>query len=299
MREMRAAVILGPGCSSNHLKPFQLCPDVTWSFGLPSNRPDADVVLIFGGDGTIHHHLTQIVELDLPVLIVPCGSGNDFARGVNLRTASDSLQAWKEFVAGGINVRNIDLGIITELHPNPDPPESAHYFCAVGSVGLDAQTARRANALPRWIRGHGGYALSLPFALRKFTSFAATLAPKSVAETKPSNPTLTARLVLAAFANTPTYGHGIRITPRAQLDDGKLDVCAVSHLSKMRLLRVFPSVYFGHHLALPQVNYFQTEKLRIDTETPLDVYADGEYVCRTPIEVSVARQILKVVTPGS
>lgn len=298
MREMRAAVILGPGCSSKHLRPFQLRPDVTWSFGLPSHRADADAVLIFGGDGTIHHHLTQIVELDLPVLIVPCGSGNDFARALNLRTASDSLQAWKEFVAGGINIRNIDLGIITELQPKPDPPASGHYFCAVGSVGLDAETARRANALPRWIRGHGGYALSLPFALRSFPSFPATLTATPAAQMSPEA-RLTNRLVLAAFANTPTYGHGIKIAPQARLDDGKLDVCAVSHLSKMRLLRVFPSVYFGRHLSLPEVNYFQIEKLRIDTETPLDVYADGEYVCRTPIEVSVARQILKVVTPGS
>lgn len=267
---------------------------------MPSNRADADVVLIFGRDGTIHRNLSELVCLQLPVLIIPCGSGNDFARALKLRQASDSLRAWSEFAASGTNIRKIYLGIIRELHSkaDPDPPALAHYFCAVGSVGLDAEAARRANALPRWIRGHGGYALSLPFALRSFISFGTALTPTSVVRARP-DPTTTRRLILAAFANTPTYGHGLKIAPRAELDDGKLDVCAASHLSKMRLLRVFPSVYFGRHLSLPEVNYFQTESLRIETETPMDVYADGEYVCRTPIEVSVARQILTVVAPIS
>jgi diacylglycerol kinase family enzyme len=51
----------------------------------------------------------------------------------------------------------------------------------------------------------------------------------------------------------------------------------------------------GRHLSVPQVEYFQTERLKLETEAPQDVYADGEYVCRTPIEVSVARRALRVI----
>ena len=101
--------------------------------------------------------------------------------------------------------------------------------------------------------------------------------------------------MVVAFANAPTYGDGIRIAPHAKLDDGKLDICVVGAMNKLRLLRLFPSVYSGSHLSVPEVKYFQTERLRVETDKPMDVYADGEYVCRTPVEVSVERAALKVI----
>jgi len=102
-------------------------------------------------------------------------------------------------------------------------------------------------------------------------------------------------LVVAAFANAPAYGGGMKIAPGAQFDDGTLDVCIVSDMNKFKLFCLFPTIYFGRHLSVPQVEYFQTERLRLETETPLEVYADGEYVCRTPIEVGVARAALRVI----
>jgi diacylglycerol kinase family enzyme len=49
-------------------------------------------------------------------------------------------------------------------------------------------------------------------------------------------------------------------------------------------------------LGIREVEYFQAERVRVETEEPKDVYADGEFVCRTPVEVSVERGALKVVT---
>ncbi len=80
---MRAAAILGLGCSEKDLKPFQTVHDIEWRVGLPNSHGDADIVLLFGGDGTIHRHLGPLVLLGLPVLIVPTGSGNDFARALS------------------------------------------------------------------------------------------------------------------------------------------------------------------------------------------------------------------------
>ena len=124
------------------------------------------MILIFGGDGTIHRHLSQLVNLQLPVLVVPHGSGNDFARALNLRSVRDSVKAWRKFLSDANNVRTIDLGVISPLVTDPlnlgaAPPPQHHYFCCVGGVGLDAEVARRASNLPRWLRRHGGYALSL------------------------------------------------------------------------------------------------------------------------------------------
>jgi diacylglycerol kinase family enzyme len=50
-------------------------------------------------------------------------------------------------------------------------------------------------------------------------------------------------------------------------------------------------------LRAPEVDYFQTERLHLATESPLAVYADGEYVCETPIEVTVAHRALTVIVP--
>jgi len=82
---MRAAAILGLGCSAKNLKPFQTDETIEWRIGMPAAADQADIVLLFGGDGTIHRHLSQLVKLGLPVLVVPAGSGNDFARALGLR----------------------------------------------------------------------------------------------------------------------------------------------------------------------------------------------------------------------
>src|SRR6516225_3913362 len=111
---MRAAAILGLGCSPKDLKPFQHDSSVEWRFGMP-NTGDADVILLFGGDGTIHRHLAQLVKLGLPVLVVPAGSGNDFASSLGLRRLRDSLAAWRNFCRGSASVRAIDLGVISAV----------------------------------------------------------------------------------------------------------------------------------------------------------------------------------------
>jgi len=295
---MRAAAIFGLGSSTKDLKPFQTNSDATWLIGLPGKSDQADAVLIFGGDGTVHRYLAQLVKLQLPLLVVPCGSGNDFARALSLRCVRDSVGAWRKFVSGGRNVRTIDLGVITATGQQ-DMGEATHrhYFCCVGGVGLDSEIARRANKLPRWLRGHGGYVLSLPPALFQFAPVSTTISIPDAENQDSFVARNKKQTVVAAFANAPSYGGGMKIAPQAELDDGKLEICVISDIDKFKLFCLFPTVYFGRHLSIPQVEYFQTERLRLETERPLDVYADGEYVCRTPIEVSVARGALRAVVP--
>jgi len=306
---MRAAAIFGPGSSEKDSKPFQKNSDVTWLIGMPAGSKEADAVLIFGGDGTVHRHLEQLVKLQLPVLVVSRGSGNDFARALNLNRIRDAITAWKTFVSKASNVRAIDLGIIT---PGGDSGESADleesksetqspllrnqkYFCCVAGVGLDGEIASRANKLPRWLRAHGGYALTLPQALFHFAPFAMKVSIPDTAQPhrfvqRSAKPT-----ILAAFANAPSYCGGMRIAPQAKLDDGQLHICLITDIDKLKLFCLFPTVYFGRHLRIPEVEYFQTPALRFQTEHPLAVYADGEYVCQTPVEVGVASAALRVI----
>jgi diacylglycerol kinase (ATP) len=292
---MRVAAIFGPGSSAEALQAFQKNSGATWLLDLPAHTDQADAILIFGGDGTVHRHLPQLVELQLPVLVVPCGSGNDFARALKLHGVRDSLAAWRSFCSGANNVRTIDLGTITPAEQNADgSPPRRHYFCCVGGVGLDADIARRANRLPRWLLAHGGYALSLLPALLKFAPIAMTISNTGNSGALINQNKL---MIVTAFANAPSYGGGMKIAPQAQLDDGLLDVCVISPMNKLKLFCLFPTIYFGNHLSIPQVECFQAERFKLETEEPRDVYADGEYVCQTPIEVSVMRGALRVIVP--
>jgi diacylglycerol kinase (ATP) len=312
---MRAAAIFGLGCSAENLRPFQTDATIDWHFGLPSAElsfselslaDQAEVVLVFGGDGTIHSHLRQLVNLNVPVLIVPAGSGNDFARALGLRCVRDSVQAWQRFCVGQDNVRAIDLGVITPMEDasrvpssgaqgGSAPCEGRQYFCSVAGVGLDSEVTRRANSLPRWVRAHGGYAMALAPAIVRFAPVAMKILSRDEGgtwSTRSNRPTM-----LAAFANTPLYGGGMRIAPRAQMDDGQLDVCVIGGINRFKLACMFPAVYFGRHLRIREVDYFQAGRLRVETETPLDIYADGEYVCRTPAEITIEHGALKVLSP--
>lgn len=296
---MRAAAIFGPGSSTRDLKPFREVPVTEWVVGLPSSAAELDAILIFGGDGTVHRHLGALVRLGLPVLVAPAGSGNDFARALGLRRVRDSLHAWRKFASGGANVRTTDLGIITPLGAvgEAQSQRSVHYFSCAAGVGLDGEIARRAQALPRWLRGHGGYALSLAPALLRFQPFGLKLSLSQAESFHEFIPQNEQTLVVAVFANTPVYGGGMRIAPRAKMDDGQLDVCLIHDIHKLKLVGVFPTVYFGRHLGIREVDYFTTARVRVETDRPLDVYADGEYVCGTPAEVGVAGGALRVVVP--
>jgi diacylglycerol kinase (ATP) len=294
---MRAAVIFGLGTSPADLKPFQAGSPTKWQQGLPASSNDADAILIFGGDGTIHRHLPALVRLQLPVLIVPAGSGNDFARALKLRSMRDSLRVWRDFESGKIQAQAIDLGVIV---PSASPART-HYFCCVAGCGLDSAATRRANRMPRWLRGHGGYALALLPALLKFPAFSMRLTQfngKQVngKQFNDNDPAEAEKLtLLAAFANTQFYGDGMRIAPEADFADGKLDICRINKLSPLKLLSMFPTVYFGRHLLLPEVEYSRAERVHVQTETPLEIYADGEFVCATPAEISVAAGALRVI----
>ena len=285
---MRATAILGPGNVSKWVTKFQRIAGVEWFSELSLS---SDAAVIFGGDGTIHRHLPALVDLQLPVLAVPCGSGNDFARALKLRSVDDSLNAWRTFVSGGRNVRDNDLGVIQEVKPDETSGPHDHYFCCVAGVGIDTEITRRANALPKWIRSHGGYALSAPREFLRFAPFPMKISCND-ASTSSFQPT-----ILAAFANAPIYGGGMKIAPQAKIDDGKLDVCIVRDMDRFKLFCLFPTVYFGRHLGFDEVEYSQVKTAKLETEHPLDVFADGEYVCQTPVEFSVARGALKVIVP--
>ena len=121
---MRAVALLGPVAKEHHIRQFEL-PGVNLFSGNeldPTDEPGA--ALIFGGDGTLHRHLGGLALKQIPTLVVPLGSANDFARSIGVETVEKALAAWKRYCASGDNVRAIDLGTIQPLQESEAEPRS-------------------------------------------------------------------------------------------------------------------------------------------------------------------------------
>jgi diacylglycerol kinase (ATP) len=108
--------------------------------------------------------------------------------------------------------------------------------------------------------------------------------------------TIVADLTLAAFGNTKSYGGGMLICPNADHADGQLDITMVHATSRTRLIRLFPTVFKGTHIELDRVTTDRARSVNVDSPG-INAYADGEYVCPLPVDVSVVPGALKILTP--
>ncbi len=82
----------------------------------PNDLPD--VAMVFGGDGAVHRVLASLAYSKTPLLVVPTGSANDFARCLGIPNRGEALRAWRRYLDRNDNVRTIDLGVV---HPMADP----------------------------------------------------------------------------------------------------------------------------------------------------------------------------------
>ncbi len=232
---MTAIALLHPDVSLRTVVPFQQISTLDIAADVQQNTSAA---LIFGGDGTIHRHLPQLFQYKIPTLVVPKGSGNDFAKALGIWNERSALAAWKHFCAHGNNVREIDLGVIRK-----DGQETL--FCCVAGAGLDSEANARANRMPAWLRRSLGYPIAAVHSAATFQSTEVRITGDDFDVCRPG--------LLVAVGNAHRYGKGIKVTPQAQLDDGLLDVCLVGRIHKLKLLPILPTVFFGAHVWFKEV----------------------------------------------
>ena len=290
---MRALALVGPRASPKQVKLF-LRPQVTITqLSSPTMEEVAgtlkgeqpDVVLIFGGDGTVNVHLNQLANTGIPVLVVPCGSGNDLARVAGLDSIDAALRLWTRFWSGERSVAPVDLGLISS--PNLPQPR---YFSCCANIGLDADAARRTDAMPDWLKSHGGYFAGGLMALANYLPQVMTVLSEEREHIEPG--------WFVSISNTPTFGGGLKIAPQASVADGRLDVTFVSaeKFSRAALASHFPKIFSGRHVGLDGLEIFKTCALDIETPSPQAVYADGEYITETPCRIEVAPGALRLLT---
>ena len=106
-----------------------------------------------------------------------------------------------------------------------------------------------------------------------------------------------ADITLAAFGNTRSYGGGLRICPNADHADGLLDITMVHEASRTKLVRLFPTVMKGTHINLAEVSTARAKSIHVECPG-INVYADGDFACSLPAEISVVPGALQILRPA-
>ncbi|WP_454811049.1 diacylglycerol/lipid kinase family protein [Paenarthrobacter nitroguajacolicus] len=237
--------------------------DVTLAAGV-------EALVVVGGDGIVHLGVNALAGMDIPLGIVPAGTGNDVARLLALPLNDTGAACRRLLAALETGGRRIDVGRVAA-------GGETSYFAGVLSAGFDAAVNERANSW-RWPRGKSRYNLAMLRELVSYRRITYTVTADDVAWRQPA--------LLISVANGQFIGGGMQITPDAVPDDGWLDMFVVKPLSRLSFLAVFPKVFAGKHTSHPAVEIKRVRKVQLDAESVV-AYADGERIAELPVVVDL------------
>ena len=238
-----------------------------------------DALVVVGGDGIVSLALQTLAQNDIPLGIIPAGTGNDHAREFGIPTKKPEAAA--DVVVDGV-AETVDLGRITGADG------TVRWFGTVMAAGFDSLVTDRTNRMT-WPHGRMRYNLAMVAEISKLRllPFRLTFDGEEVVTD----------LTLAAFGNTRSYGGGMLICPDADHSDGQLDVTMVQSASRAKLIRLFPTVFKGTHVELDQVRTARAKVITVEC-AGINAYADGEFVCPLPVEVTAVPGALRILRPA-
>lgn len=231
-----------------------------------------DRILVAGGDGTINRVASTLAGTDVPLAIIPTGTVNVLAR--ELRIPLDPVKALKVALTG--RTRRIDIGTAND-----------RAFLLMAGLGFDAQVVSQ--YIPRVKELFGSLAY-ITTGLQVLTRYKPSL---FLLEADGNAFSVPAWLIVVG--NASYYGYQFAITPRAQLDDGMLDVCLFAeHTSLDRLMQV-SAFLAGQHLKHPNVSYFRVRRLKVLADPPVHLQLDGDPVGMSPVDIGIRPAALQIV----
>jgi diacylglycerol kinase (ATP) len=238
-----------------------------------------DAVMVTGGDGVVSNALQVLAGTDVPLGIVPAGTGNDHAREFDIPTKDPAAAA--DVVADGWT-ETIDLGQIRW-------GDAHKWFGTVAATGFDSLVTDRANRMT-WPHGRLRYYLAMLAELSALRLLPFRMVLDGTKE-------IDADITLAAFGNTRSYGGGLLICPNADPTDGLLDITMAHSASRTKLVRLFPTVMKGTHVDLDEVTTARAKTIHVECPG-INVYADGDFACALPAEISAVPAALRILRPA-
>ncbi|MBP7929796.1 MAG: diacylglycerol kinase family lipid kinase [Acidimicrobiia bacterium] len=237
-----------------------------------------DLVVACGGDGTIHEVAQAAVEADGLMGIIPVGTGNDFARFLGFPL--DDITAAVSILKAG-SERRVDVG-----------EANSEIFCCIVSIGLDADANDFAHRTS-WLSGDSQYLVA---GLRQV----AVGSPREF-HIEVDGDTTTERAWMINIANAGAYGGGMHLIPEADVTDGQLNLLSVAPISRLGLLGLMPKIYRGTHTTHSAYRTRIGRRIHVAEVSgqSLSVYADGERITSTPVDIRVRPGALRLLMPPS
>ncbi len=245
-------------------------------FALVAITEGADIIVACGGDGTINEIASCLIGRDIPLGIIPLGSGNGLAS--NLQIPHQLNKALNVLIQG--KVRSIDVGMVN----------SKYFFSNMG-IGFDAAVIAHFSQLKQ--RQLKGYIKAL---LKTMRTYSSTGKVKIINNGKESY----ADPFLLFVSNSNRMGYGFTLTPKANISDGLLDMVLVKKMSKLKLLLFGLLVTIKRTNVLKEVNFQLIDKIVIHGNGNLFQYQiDGELIPykENKLYISLCEKKLKVLVP--
>ncbi len=240
------------------------------------NLEEYDGVCVVGGDGTIHETVGGLMQqnnpIATPLAVIPGGTGNSVSRHLGI---SGPLDAAQRVIAGNIQ----DLDVI-RVSTSGETMYSVNIVGWAGVVDIN-RTAERWRAL-----GPPRYTLAALSHILRARRRHATIVL--------DGRTFDDEFLFAIACNTQFTGRGIRLAPRADTGDGKIDVVLVRRTSRMQLAKLFQRARDGSHLSLSCVDYHQVRSFSITSDGPDPLNIDGELKGTTPVSAEVMPAALRI-----
>jgi YegS/Rv2252/BmrU family lipid kinase len=240
-----------------------------------------DLVVAAGGDGTIHEVVNGLFDgerTQLPIGIIPLGSGNDLAYGLDIPL---DVEAAVGRVFHG-QVRLLDLGLIDDGRDRPEVFENNM------GIGFDATIVIRTKKLDRL----HGFPMYMAAVLQTIAfNFDAPNLDLRFDDEVVRQPSLFLSLGMG-----PRHGGGFLLTPDAQLDDGLIDSCLVNVVGRATMISMLLRVIKGTHVTSEHVTMRQNKQLEIRSSAPLPIHVDGEMLAYPADNI---RQVTVTCLPGA
>jgi YegS/Rv2252/BmrU family lipid kinase len=234
---------------------------------------DSDVVCAVGGDGTVSETVNGLMPQPVPIVVVPTGSGNDFASMVDApRDADELVRVLKDGVGRRLDVMNC-----------------GERWCA-NSIGIGFEAMVTYHSLTiRNLRGLPLYLLAVGKALSSYESIRYHI--------QIDDDTIDADCLLVSVANGPRAGGGFYLNPAAIPDDGLIDVFLAPRMPRWRMLTILPRTLRGAHTGVRGLVFRRGARVTIAADAPFPLHVDGEYLGRrdSPLSLSLVPRVLPVL----